>query len=310
MLNGQGGHAPAGQGSQREDHNAGASDVTTNKLIEELAGLLRESQQPQQSQQSPHLHQPAPLPPLPVGVAARPVDGLSPGPLPAVQPIASLRMDEDESTLPIPSTWLQQPPERPAGWLSEQMRAAVLGFAVGLGVVLPLVLVLTGKFGAMPWSEPPSAKPQAAVPAPPASTRPKPTAPEEPARRHAAETQTTPASKPEQAKDQSDSRSLAAVQAPAQSPSRVLDPIRSLMNEGQRLIAAGNIPAAREVLSRAAASGTPDVTLALAETFDPNMLAAWGVRSVKADTDTARKLYRKALDGGIEKARMRLDALN
>ena len=48
---------------------------------------------------------------------------------------------------------------------------------------------------------------------------------------------------------------------------------------------------------------------ALAETYDPNMLAAWGTRGVAADVAKARALYRKALSLGAERAQVRLDAL-
>ncbi len=50
-------------------------------------------------------------------------------------------------------------------------------------------------------------------------------------------------------------------------------------------------------------------SFALAETYDPNMLAAWGTRGVAADVAKARALYRKALSLGAERAQVRLDAL-
>ena len=51
------------------------------------------------------------------------------------------------------------------------------------------------------------------------------------------------------------------------------------------------------------------VTFALAETYDPNMLAAWGSRGVAADVAKARALYRKALNLGVANAQNRLEAL-
>ena len=49
--------------------------------------------------------------------------------------------------------------------------------------------------------------------------------------------------------------------------------------------------------------------MALAETYDPNVLAAWGVRGQIADPRTARDLYAKANLIGIPMARQRLEAL-
>jgi hypothetical protein len=51
------------------------------------------------------------------------------------------------------------------------------------------------------------------------------------------------------------------------------------------------------------------VLFALAETYDPNMLAAWGTRSVAGDVARAQALYRKALSLGISAAHGRLEAL-
>ena len=51
------------------------------------------------------------------------------------------------------------------------------------------------------------------------------------------------------------------------------------------------------------------VSFALAETYDPNMLAAWGTRGVTADPAKARALYQKAFDLGMARAQYRLDAL-
>jgi TPR repeat protein len=61
--------------------------------------------------------------------------------------------------------------------------------------------------------------------------------------------------------------------------------------------------------------GAPDsqvhglVAFALAETYDPNMLAAWGTRGVAADVAKAKALYGEALERGVARARRRLEAL-
>jgi hypothetical protein len=93
--------------------------------------------------------------------------------------------------------------------------------------------------------------------------------------------------------------------APATAPSGVTD----LVDQGRRMIDRGNIAAARSLLERAAKAGEPAAMMALAETLDPNMLAAWGARGLAADPRAARELYAKAHSAGIASARQRLEAL-
>jgi hypothetical protein len=85
---------------------------------------------------------------------------------------------------------------------------------------------------------------------------------------------------------------------------------RQALKLAERLIAQGDIAGAREILARVAAEGTPLALLSLAETYDPNVLAAWGVRSAEADTERARHLYTSALVAGVEQARRRLETLD
>ena len=66
---------------------------------------------------------------------------------------------------------------------------------------------------------------------------------------------------------------------------------------------------AREVLGAAEEASQGPASFALAETYDPNMLAAWGSRGVAADVAKARALYRKALNLGVAHAQVRLEAL-
>ena len=51
------------------------------------------------------------------------------------------------------------------------------------------------------------------------------------------------------------------------------------------------------------------MTFALAETYDPNMLAAWGTRGIAADVTKAKSLYFKARDLGVSRAQVRLEQL-
>jgi hypothetical protein len=79
--------------------------------------------------------------------------------------------------------------------------------------------------------------------------------------------------------------------------------------EARRLIGQGDVVAARDTLSTAAAAKSPKALFAMAETFDPNRLAAWGSRGVIADPLKAKELYEAALGLGLDAAEARLDAL-
>lgn len=75
------------------------------------------------------------------------------------------------------------------------------------------------------------------------------------------------------------------------------------------LIRNGRIAVARELLSRDELVETGEAAFMLAETYDPNVLAALGVDGVPADAETARRHYDAALAKGITAAAQRLDAL-
>lgn len=82
-----------------------------------------------------------------------------------------------------------------------------------------------------------------------------------------------------------------------------------LVAQAERLLADGNVITARELLGRAALTGDGAARFALAETFDPNVLAAMGLRGVSADPGTARLLYEQAMAAGDQRAQRRLKAL-
>jgi hypothetical protein len=82
-----------------------------------------------------------------------------------------------------------------------------------------------------------------------------------------------------------------------------------LMVRASLLLSQGNIGAARTVLDRAAETGSAPALFALAETYDPLILAAWGTMGTQGDAAKARELYTKALASGVQEARDRLDAL-
>ena len=72
-----------------------------------------------------------------------------------------------------------------------------------------------------------------------------------------------------------------------------------LIARARALLGQGNIGAARVVLERAAETGSAQATFALAETYDPNVLATWRTFGTRGDVMKARDLYARAYDGGI-----------
>lgn len=210
-----------------------------------------------------------------------------------------LDADEDgEERMPIPSTWRAPPAAMPAGWFARQVKAGLLGLALGLIAVIPTVLWLTGRLdaeisGLQPFSflegspDPASARPAAAHnSAPVLITTPKPVERPPVAHDAAVTASTTPG------KD------------------NTADAVEELLTRAEGFIADGNMVRAREILSEGVLDGNPKAAFALAETFDPNILAATGAQGARAEVERARMLYGKALAGGVAAARRRLDALN
>jgi hypothetical protein len=99
--------------------------------------------------------------------------------------------------------------------------------------------------------------------------------------------------------------------APPSSPVRVLDPeqIALLVKQGEQLVAAGDLVAARVVFQRAAESGDVAAAVALAATYDPTVLARLGVVGIDGDVEKARSWYRKAESMGSAEATRRLRIL-
>ena len=89
-----------------------------------------------------------------------------------------------------------------------------------------------------------------------------------------------------------------------------LETTDAMVAAGMKLIETGEIHQARETLARAASRGSATARFALAETYDPIMLAAWGRREPLADVNLARTLYGQALQAGEQRAQLRLKALS
>lgn len=85
--------------------------------------------------------------------------------------------------------------------------------------------------------------------------------------------------------------------------------IATLLKRGEELFKTGDLAGARLLLQRAAEAHDPVGTLALATTYDPNVLEELGVRGVAGDTATARAWYEKAREYGSREAPRRLELL-
>ena len=207
--------------------------------------------------------------------------------LPAYTPVSYTDYDDDEEPLSLPSAF-RAAPEKSRSWLAHQLKAGLLGLVLGLALVLPTVLWLTGRFGdttAQSRFQPGAARNADAV----ASTKPEPIV-----------------------------RAVASVDPLTASPQPVVRPspekrredeADDLLKRAQDMIGDGNMVRAREILGDGSLSETPRGLFALAETYDPNILAATGARDVNAEVERARMLYAKALAGGVTAAKNRLEAL-
>jgi hypothetical protein len=227
-------------------------------------------------------------PPAPL----RPVHEAYPAPL---APAGGAAHVHDDEPMPIPSTWRQpaaHDDERP---FLKQMAAAGMGLAAGLVVVVPAVLWMTGAFGPLKarFDNGGSNEVRAAKVRPlDASADQAVYYPNDIASGGPAEPSSVTTA------------SMTRASAPMD-PALIME--RVLVQARQK-IEGGDVIAAREIL---AGESTPSAPLifALAETYDPNMLAAWGSRGVAADVQRARSLYAKALEQGYGRALPRLDAL-
>ncbi|MBR1254972.1 hypothetical protein JQ634_14830 [Bradyrhizobium sp. AUGA SZCCT0240] len=82
-----------------------------------------------------------------------------------------------------------------------------------------------------------------------------------------------------------------------------------LVARAAALLRQGDIGAARLVLERAVEMGSAQASFALAETYDPLVLAKWGTYGTRGDASKAKALYDRADAAGIKESKARLDAL-
>jgi hypothetical protein len=92
-------------------------------------------------------------------------------------------------------------------------------------------------------------------------------------------------------------------------PATDFDSAQRLVQLGDRHMAQGNIAIARQYYIRAANLGLAIAAMKMAETQDPNELARWNVRGLKADPAEAKRWYQRALELKASGAEARLRRL-
>ena len=216
-----------------------------------------------------------------------------PSPAPAEQDSTSV---PDEEAMPALSTWRGPPVARSEdGWIGQNVRAAALGMLAGLAAVAAAILWLGG------WLDR-SHAPDAHLPSPsPVERRAEPAA--------QPQLESPPASPSPAAPPPSPTEAAAPTEPAADVPAAAGPSPQTLANEAAQRIAVGDVMGARELLTGIDPDPNGVLPYALAETYDPNMLAAWGVRGVTPDIPRAKELYEDALRLGNEQARQRLHAL-
>jgi len=97
-----------------------------------------------------------------------------------------------------------------------------------------------------------------------------------------------------------------AVAAPP--PARMIDAaeLEMLMKRAREMLSAGDIPAARLLLRRAADGQDSTAALLLAQTYDPDVLGTQDARNIIPDPEAARAWYQKAAQLGSPDAQRRL----
>jgi TPR repeat protein len=83
----------------------------------------------------------------------------------------------------------------------------------------------------------------------------------------------------------------------------------AMLRRGEALLMIGDISGARRFLERAADGGSAAAAMAMAETYDPALLASRGVIGLPADRSAALDWYRRALTLGANAAAARIFAI-
>ena len=79
------------------------------------------------------------------------------------------------------------------------------------------------------------------------------------------------------------------------------------MSRASLLLDQGNIGAARIVLERAAETGSAPALFALAETYDPAILSAWGTFGTQGDVAQGAGTLCQGVAGGVQEAKRSIE---
>src|SRR5262245_20472417 len=230
--------------------------------------------------------------------------------------VPTVDLNADDEPMPIPSTW-REPAPADDRWLRQQMGATLLGLCAGLLVVVPIVLWLSGWLGeAAQKSRPQRSAEPSLQPIEPrgnevktvkVQVRPVDRTPQTAAQYVTGSIDARIAAEP--------ARSVEPVSLPVARPPEPAtrpEPVRQVddrLAAARQRIESGDVSGARDILSAAEGTAPGPISFALAETYDPNMLAAWGTRGAIADVARAKALYHKSLGFGMARAQARLEAL-
>jgi hypothetical protein len=230
--------------------------------------------------------------------------------------VPSVDVNGDDEPMPIPSTWREPALADNDRWLRQQMGATLLGLCAGLLVVVPIVLWFSGWLGDAQKSRPQRSAEPTLAPIEPRSgevktvkvqVRPIDRTPQTAAQYVTGSIDQRSAEPPRSAEA---SVALPMIKAPE--PAGRREPVRQVddrLAEAKQRIESGDVSGARDILTAAEGSAPGPISFALAETYDPNMLAAWGTRGAIADVARAKALYHKSLGLGMARAQARLEAL-
>jgi hypothetical protein len=236
----------------------------------------------------------SPLPPLPTEPEFVLPDHAPPSPLPPPsEPCAAPSGDE---TLPSQLAWQRPASSGHSRLVRHKVYAAGLGLSIGLALVAAGLWRLAGSVGSSHRSNVRAIVPMG----------------DKPANLEEGGAQSSAVAKPELAPGE------ASISPPSEASGTLDKPVPAtalrssaelLVQEVRQRIERGDVTGARDLLANADADPSGLVLFTLAETYDPNMLAAWGMRGIGSDIAKARALYAKALSFGYATARSRLEAL-
>jgi len=237
----------------------------------------------------------SPLPPLQAELEVVLPGHAPPPPLPP--PSEASATPWGDETMPSQSARARPPSDRHSWLVRHKVYAAGLGLIVGLALVAAGLWRLTGWVGSSHRSEVRETVPKD----------------DKPANLGEGAAKSAAVAKPEFATREAlinpgSSEASGVLDRPA-TATELRSSAEPLVQEARQRIEGGDVTGARDLLANADTDPSGLVLFTLAETYDPNMLAAWGLRGIGSDIEKARALYAAALSLGYAAARQRLDAL-